>query len=101
MNIDLNGDTLVDVADALRFRQYFHTFLTGLTAEEAFSRGDMNGDSLSNHADFRLFKVAYNQHLGEGAFEAAWTVPEPAGMMLAFVAAASLVAASPKRRRLA
>jgi hypothetical protein len=100
VNIDLNADTIVDVADALRFRDYFRTILTGLTAQEAFSRGDMNGDFLSDHADFRLFKVAYNQHLGEGAFEAAWTVPEPVSGLLALMASACSMSGRSRRRRM-
>jgi hypothetical protein len=93
INIDLNGDTEVDLLDALRFMTYFRTNITGLTAAQAFSRGDMNGDYLSNHDDFRLFKLAFNQQLGQGAFEHAMLVPEPAalvivaGLSVAFAAA--------------
>lgn len=83
VNIDLNGDTSIDILDAHRFKQYFHTSLAGLSAAEAFSRGDLNGDFLSNHADFRIFKVAYNDQLGDGALEAAFAIPEPSLLILA------------------
>ena len=99
VNLDLNGDTVVDIADALRFLQYFHTSLSGLTALEAFSRGDMNGDFLSNHTDFRIFKVAYNGQVGEGAFETAAAAPEPSCVLLAVIASAVGLMSRHRRRR--
>jgi hypothetical protein len=77
INLDLNGDDQINMQDAHRFWTYFHTNMSALTPELAFSRGDMNGDFVSNHADFRIFKVAFNQQMGQGAFEAAMLTPEP------------------------
>ena len=100
INIDLNADTFVNILDARQFKTYFHTSLTGLTAAQAFARGDLNGDFLSNHADFRTFKVAYNQLVGNGAFEAAMATPEPAPLVLTFLGlATSLACVRAKRRR--
>jgi hypothetical protein len=99
INIDLNSDTLVDIVDAQRFKTYFQTSFTGLSAAEAFSRGDLNGDFLSNHADFRIFKVAYNDQVGEGALELAMATPEPSNMMLLVLCAVSSLAQRRKRRK--
>jgi hypothetical protein len=87
VDIDLNGDTTVDFLDARRFMNYFHTSLANLSATEAFSRGDLNGDFLSNHADFRIFKIAFNQQYGEGALEAVLATPEPSAVALVAMAA--------------
>jgi hypothetical protein len=97
LNIDLNGDSLVDINDARRFKTYFQTSLTGLTAAQAFERGDLNGDFLSNYKDFRIFKVAYNQQVGDGAFEAAYATPEPTTLSAA--ALAVIVSLAMRRER--
>jgi hypothetical protein len=102
INIDLNGDTLVDIFDSRRFKQYFHTSLSNLTATEAFARGDLNGDFLSNYLDFRIFKLAYNQQIGDGAFEQAWASPEPTTLLLVLVGviSATHIGRAPRRRQL-
>jgi hypothetical protein len=87
VNIDLNGDSQIDMLDALRFLEHFQTDLSGLTPLQAFARGDVNGDQLSNYQDFRIFKVAYNAQAGEGAFEAVMALPEPASATLLLWAA--------------
>jgi hypothetical protein len=90
---------LVDVLDARRFKTYFQTSLAGLTAAQAFGRGDLNGDFDSNYADFRIFKLAYNQQVGNGAFEAAFASPEPSTLTGAALAAMALLVARRKRGR--
>jgi hypothetical protein len=82
-NIDLNGDNQINALDAHRFLDFFHTSFAGLTPAQAFSRGDINGDFLSNHTDFRIFKGAYEDQHGQGAFEAALRVPEGSSAALA------------------
>lgn len=86
VNIDLNGDMIVDIHDARQFKLYFSTSLAGLTANEAFARGDLNGDFVSDYLDFRIFKVAYNSIAGAGALEAAFASPEPSSLVLIVVA---------------
>ena len=66
-------------ADWVQFRNNQHTNLTGLTFGQAFARGDLNGDFQNNHADFVIFKAAYDDANGAGAFTSMLnSVPEPA-----------------------
>jgi hypothetical protein len=45
--------------------------------------GDLNGDFLNNHADFVLFKSAYDSANGAGAFFAMLSaVPVPSAFLL-------------------
>ena len=98
ISIDLTGDMRVDADDALRFLQFFSTSLTGLTAEQAFSRGDINGDFLSDHADFRIFKDAYGMHAGAIAFnDVLLRLPEPSTTI--FIATAAVCAAMLRTQR--
>jgi hypothetical protein len=80
-----------------------YTDLTGLPADQAYARGDLNGDLKNNAADFVIFREAYDEHHGAGAFDAALTgVPEPHAFVLASVTAALSVLqrqASPNRQR--
>jgi endonuclease/exonuclease/phosphatase family metal-dependent hydrolase len=75
---DLNGSCAIDVADWQQFRTYQHSDFTDLTPGQKFERGDLNGDSQNNHADFVLFKAAYEAEHGAGSFANMMTnVPEP------------------------
>jgi hypothetical protein len=94
VNIDLNGDDLIDAIDAHQFLTGLHSDLTGLTPAEAFALGDVNGDGRNNFTDFRLFKTAYDVNNGSGAFASATAVPEPAASALWLLAA---VLAGPRR----
>ncbi len=83
---DLNGDCAVDTADWIQFRSNQLTDLTGLTASQAYAKGDLNADFHNNHADFVLFKKAYDARNGAGAFVAMLAaVPEPATSWLAII----------------
>jgi hypothetical protein len=63
--------------------------MQGLTAAQAFARGDLNGDFQNNYVDFRIFRGAYDVNGGAGAFDAAITqVPEPSSALVALGAAA-------------
>jgi len=86
---DLTGDCALDVADWRQFRDGQFADMTGLTSIEALALGDLNGDFRNNHADFVLFKEAFNATHGAGAFAAMLAaVPEPAtGWLLAIVIA--------------
>jgi hypothetical protein len=83
--IDLNGDGRLDLLDFEMYVGGLHADLSGLSAQEAFRNGDLNGDFQNNFNDFNLFKNAYDQWNGAGAFAAALTaVPEPStfGLLL-------------------
>jgi hypothetical protein len=81
---DLNGDGAVNVADATMYFSGLHADLSGLTSEQAYMMGDLNGDILNNYEDFVLFRAAYDAAQGAGSFVASLRVPEP-GAMHAFV----------------
>ena len=85
---DLNVSGSITSADWTIFRTNQHGNLSGLSLAEAYRVGDMNGDLLNNHADFVLFKAAYEAVNGSGSFEAmleAGGVPEPASILLVLV----------------
>lgn len=95
---DLNGDCAVDTADWIQFRSNQLTDLTGLTAVQALAKGDLNADYRNNHADFVLFKQAYDAHNGAGAFVAMLAaVPEPATGWLAIVGLTGWLGAGRRR----
>ena len=88
---DLNGDHKLDLDDFEIYISFMHTNLNALTPDQAYAHGDLNGDFKNNSQDFLLFRAAYNQQLGDGAFEAALAgVPEPTTIGMLFVACASL-----------
>jgi hypothetical protein len=90
---DLNSDGDVDVDDFSRYLSGLHANLSGLTAEMAFARGDLNGDLVNNFADFVLFRAYYDLANGAGAFQSLdFVVPEPSGwVMVALSGVLSLV----------
>ena len=67
IDIDLNRDGNVDAADAHQFLVGMHSNMTGLTPEQAFAKGDLNGDFKNNYFDFRIFKTNYDIQVGAGA----------------------------------
>ena len=80
---DLTGDCQVDSDDWQQFRSGQHIDMSGLTASQAEALGDLNGDFQNNHADFALFKQAYETANGQGAFALLFqTVPEPASFTI-------------------
>ena len=64
-----DGD--VDLDDYAMYLSGLHKDLSGLTADEAFAKGDLNGDGVNDFADFVLFRAAYNTAHGAGSFAAA------------------------------
>ncbi len=75
---DLNGNCSLGVDDWNQFRAGQLANLTGLTAAQAYAKGDLNGDYHNDQADFALFKSAYDTAHGAGAFAAMVSaVPEP------------------------
>ena len=83
--IDLNADGKLDLLDYFAFLTGLHADLSGLTAEEAYQMGDLNGDFQNDFTDFQLFKQGYDQWNGLGALAHAIGVPEPATMGLLVV----------------
>lgn len=83
--VDLNGDGDLNLADYQMFLQGLHADLSGLTTEEAYQMGDLNGDLLNDFADFTLFRQAYDQWNGPGALAAALAVPEPSTALMIIV----------------
>ena len=85
---DLNSDCSLDSADWNMFRNGQFRDLTGLTPAQAFAMGDLNGDFRNNHADFVIFKDAFEAANGENAFAALFAeVPEPSTILMAIVVA--------------
>ncbi len=80
---DLNLDGAMDIADWNLFRAGQLVDMTGYTTAQAIAAGDLNGDFRNDHADFVLFKSAFDATNGVGAFLAMVTaVPEPSGTNL-------------------
>jgi hypothetical protein len=75
---DLNGDCAVNVSDWMQFRSGQHADLTGLSLSQAYEMGDLNRDFRNDHADFVLFKTAFEAANGADSFSAnVALVPEP------------------------
>jgi hypothetical protein len=88
---DLNRDGDVDLQDFQLFLDGLHANLTGLSFDDAYAQGDLNGDLANNHQDFLLFKNAYDAAHGFGAFAAALQAPEPAGLAVMAIGAIGAV----------
>lgn len=97
---DLSGDCQIDVSDWQQFRSGQQADLTGLSLSQAYARGDLNADFRNDHADFLLFKSAYEAANGTGSFADVLTaVPEPAsGVLLSLVLAGMLADPSQRTR---
>jgi hypothetical protein len=83
---DLNANGSVTSADWAIFKGSQRGNFSGLSLAEAYRIGDLNGDLQNDHADFILFKEAYNEINGSGSFEAMLAagpgVPEPTSIVL-------------------
>ncbi|MCA9234771.1 MAG: BNR-4 repeat-containing protein [Planctomycetales bacterium] len=99
---DLNSDGELDVLDFQKYVLGWHVDLSGLTTQQAYEMGDLNGDLRNDFTDFRLFKDAYDQWNGAGAFaKLTAAVPEPTSWMLLGVAGTTVAATKfrhPQRR---
>jgi hypothetical protein len=84
---DINHDQHVDLADYALLMSGLHTDLTGLSADQARGRGDLNGDFRSDFNDFILFRGAYDMANGAGAFATLNAVPEPTTIALILLGA--------------
>ncbi len=89
---DFDLDLDIDVDDYATFIASFLSDLSGLTLFEAYQMGDMNGDRITNIDDVTLFREAFNDANGVGAFEAMLiSVPEPASSVLIAIGSALLL----------
>jgi serralysin len=85
---DINDDGVLDGADWLQFIASHEADLSGLTPEQQFAMGDLNGDGFNNYDDFQIFSTNYDTAYGLGAFTTMVTaVPEPSSVLLLMVAA--------------
>jgi endonuclease/exonuclease/phosphatase family metal-dependent hydrolase len=95
---DFNFDLVIDASDWATLRTNQLANLTGLSSNEAYQRGDINGDFRNDHVDFVRFKEIFDGQNGLGAFAAMLArVPEPSAAVL-FVL--GLIAADVSRRRI-
>jgi hypothetical protein len=81
---DVNGNCAVNSADWVQFRQGQHLDMSGFTLSQAWANGDLTGDFKNNHADFVIFKNAYDDANGGGSFAGMLNgIPEPSGLVFA------------------
>jgi hypothetical protein len=94
---DLNNSATITSADWVILRNNQHTDISALTEPLAYAAGDLSGDKLNDHVDFKLFKTLFDEANGLGAFEAMLAgIPEPSTGALIL---AALLAAPAARRR--
>lgn len=75
---DLNQDGFINVVDWMQFRAGQLANMSGYSVAQALAAGDLNGDFRNDHADFVMFKSAFDGANGSGAFVAMLaSVPEP------------------------
>ncbi len=89
---DLNLDGAFTAVDWNMLRSHQLEDLSGMSIQEKYLAGDLNGDGFNNHPDFVLFKNAFDQNNGPGSFVAMLnSVPEPSVAILASTAALFVV----------
>jgi hypothetical protein len=94
---DFNNDSSINSADWAILRTNNQAILSGLSQTAAYQRGDMDGNLTNDHEDFALFKIAYDQANGAGAFQAMLAgVPEPSTAIL--ICSAGLLAVAGRKR---
>lgn len=94
---DLDGNGTIDALDWGILRSNQHADFSGLTADEAWRRGDLTGDRRNDFADFVQFKLMFEGANGTGSFAAMLAVPEPSALLLAV---AGVLLAAGKRTNL-
>jgi glucose/arabinose dehydrogenase len=96
---DLDGSGIIDAADWAAVRDNFNADLSGLTALEAYAKGDLNNDFLNDSLDFALFQEAYEGQHGPGAFARLLAVPETSAVELMATSIGLLTACNIRWRR--
>jgi len=83
---DLNSNGTINSSDWMIFNANQSVDLTGKSLAEAYRLGDLNGDFKNNHADFVIFKEAFDATNGFGSFVAMVnSIPEPSTTLLVLV----------------
>ena len=96
---DLSGNCHVGLEDWTQFRAGQQMNLIGLTHAQAYAMGDLNGDFQNDHADFVIFKTAFDASNGAGSFVTMLaSVPEPSSLALGFMAGLGLACVACRRR---
>lgn len=96
---DLNDDSMVDVNDWMKFKEGQGLSFAGISALDAYQHGDLDGDFDHDLDDFWLFRTAFEDNNGAGAFSALLTqVPEPRTARLILVAVATWCGCIARRR---
>lgn len=100
MLADLSGNCAIDAADWSLFRSGQHVDMTGLSHNEAYLLGDLNGDFQNDHTDFVIFKMAYDGANGAGSFANLFVqTPEPSSFVLGTLATFICLSHAKARRR--
>jgi len=94
---DLNGDGFVNAGDWTLFKAGQSINFAGLSSLDSYSHGDMDADLDHDLTDFLLFRTAFDQVNGAGAFESLTGVPEPSS--IALISFVLFVAASARGRK--
>jgi hypothetical protein len=80
-DLDFDGD--VDTNDWVIFLTHNKTSFAGLTPEEAYARGDLDGDIDNDYFDFQIFRGDFGAANGAAAMNGLGVhVPEPASLAL-------------------
>jgi glycerophosphoryl diester phosphodiesterase len=74
---DLNMDNVADATDWLAYNAGRGVDLMGLSLDEAYQMGDMDGDFDNDITDFVKFKALFQQAQVTGSFESFVATPEP------------------------
>ncbi len=97
---DLNLDDTIDQGDWRLLRDNHLTDMSGLSLDETYPLGDLDGDRDNDEYDFGLFKSVFDEANGTGAFAAMLVrVPEPSPLMMAVCGAVLLGVLAPRTRR--
>jgi len=97
---DLNFSGAIDALDWQIFRADLFSDLSALSPEDAYERGDLNGDGRNNELDFELFKIAYDAAQGTGALASLiGQTPEPATACLMILGGMGLFMTQSSRNR--
>jgi hypothetical protein len=97
---DLNFDAAINAADWNLFRTGQQVNMTAFTRGQSLALGDLNADFHNDHADFVLFKSAFESANGTGSFGAMLAgVPEPATLLLALFGSFTVASQTNRRKR--
>lgn len=94
---DLNMDGAITVADWATFVANAFTDLRGFSPAQQFLHGDLDRDGDNDLDDFRIFKSDFIAANGVAAFNALYSVPEPAILPIAVCLCLPVLVRSRKR----